>query len=165
MIILGVDPGTKITGYGLIIFREGKYQTLDFGCIKPPNNMKLTDRYLIIYDGLEEIIQLHKPEVLVVETQYVARNVQSALKLGMARGTAIIAAKRHKLPVFEYSPSRTKKAVSGNGNASKHQVQRMVQMLLELNDLPEPEDAADALALAICHAQSCRWNQFMAAEI
>lgn len=165
MIILGVDPGTRVTGYGVIIVQDNKYKILDYGCIKPPANLKITDKYLIIFEGLDEIIQMHKPTVLSVETQFVARNAQSALKLGMARGTAFIAAKRRGLPVYEYSPSRAKKAVSGNGHASKSQVQRMVQMLLELEEPPQPEDAADALALAICHAQCLRWNQIIDTEI
>lgn len=155
-IIIGIDPGTTVTGYGIVSLKNGVYTALDFGCIRPPAKQKLTDRYLIIFNGIEQLIKTYKPDSLAVETQYVQKNVQSALKLGMARGVAIIAAKKNGLPVYEYAPSRAKKAVVGNGNASKYQVQSMIQRLLCLDILPEPEDAADALALALCHAHSLK---------
>lgn len=155
-IIIGIDPGTTVTGYGIVSLKNGFYTALDFGCIRPPAKQKLTDRYLIIFNGIEQLIKTYKPDSLAVETQFVQKNVQSALKLGMARGVAIIAAKKNGLPVYEYAPSRAKKAVVGNGNASKSQVQSMIQRLLCLDRLPEPEDAADALALALCHAHSLK---------
>ncbi len=155
-IIIGIDPGTVVTGYGIVTCHNGIHKALDFGCIRPPSKLKLTDRYLIIFNGIDQLIKTYQPHSLVVETQYVNKNVQSALKLGMARGIAIIAAKRHGLPVYEYAPSRAKRAVVGNGNASKSQVQQMVQRLLALDFLPEPEDASDALALALCHAHSLK---------
>lgn len=153
-IILGIDPGTRISGYGLIQVNERGYQPIDYGCIRPPSHLKLSDRYLIIFNSIEELIEQYQPHVLVVETQYVHRNVQSAIKLGMARGIVMVAAKRKGLPVFQYAPTRAKQAVVGNGRASKGQVQGMVQRLLNLASPPHPEDAADALALAICHAQT-----------
>lgn len=152
MIILGIDPGTRITGYGLIKLLDHRYESVDYGCIRPPVNYKLSDRYLILYESIDELIKHHRPDVLVVETQFVQKNVQSALKLGMARGTALIAAKKNGLPVYEYAPTEAKRAVVGNGHACKFQVQGMVQRLLNLSEPPHPEDAADALALAICHA-------------
>lgn len=155
-IIIGIDPGTVVTGYGIVACINGIHKALDFGCIKPPAKLKLTDRYLIIFNGVEQLIKTYQPQALVVETQYVQKNVQSALKLGMARGIAIIAAKKNGLNVYEYAPSSAKRAVVGNGNASKYQVQKMVQNLLALDLLPEPEDAADALALALCHAHSLK---------
>jgi crossover junction endodeoxyribonuclease RuvC len=153
-IILGVDPGTKICGYGLIQVQERLYSALDYGCIRPPAGFKLSDRYLAIFNSVEELIDEYEPDALVVETQYVYKNVQSAIKLGMARGIVMIAAKKKGVPVFEYAPTKAKLAVVGTGRASKFQVQGMVQRLLNLKELPEPEDAADALALAICHAQN-----------
>lgn len=164
-IILGIDPGTRITGYGVIQTCGQDYQVLDYGCIKPPSSMKLTDRYHIIFNGIETIIATHQPQALIVETQFVQKNVQSAIKLGMARGMAILAAKRQGIPVFEYTPMKAKLAVVGNGRASKAQVQSMVQLLLKLPTLPTPEDAADALALAICHAHSARFYDILAMEI
>lgn len=153
-IILGIDPGTIITGYGLIKVNNNGYEVLDYGCIKPPYNLKLSDRYLIIFEGILSLIEKFLPHGMVVETQYVHRNVQTAIKLGMARGVAIIAAKQRGVSVFEYAPSRAKLAVVGSGKASKEQVQSMVAALLNLKSLPTPLDASDALALAICHAQT-----------
>lgn len=158
-IIIGIDPGTTVTGYGIIKVENSSYHALDYGCIRPPANLKLSDRYLIIFESIEELLALHSPDALVVETQYMAgkmqrRNVKGTLKLGMACGISILAAKRKGIPVFEYAPSKAKKAVVGNGSASKFQVQSMVTRLLNLSEPPHPEDAADALSLAICHAQS-----------
>lgn len=165
MIILGIDPGTRITGYGIISLTGTTYEALDYGCICPPPSHKLSDRYLIIFDALDEILEKYKPDALVVETQYVFKNVQSTLKLGMARGIVVVAAKRRGVAVYEYAPTKAKRAVVGNGRASKQQVQAMVQVLLNLGALPEPEDAADALSLAICHANTVRFNQLIDGEI
>lgn len=165
MIIIGIDPGTKITGYGIIKVAESGIEVIDYGCIRPPPTLKLTDRHLLIFNGLEELLEKYKPNTLVVETQYVKINVQSAIKLGMARGIAILAAKKRGLNIFEYAPTKAKLAVVGNGKASKSQVQKMVQILLKLATLPTPEDAADALSLALCHAQSIRYLQIQGIEI
>lgn len=153
-IILGIDPGTRISGYGLISIQNQLYIPLDYGCIRPPSHFKLSERYLVIFDSIEALIEKYRPTALVVETQYVHKNIQSAIKLGMARGVVMIAAKKQGIPVFEYAPTEAKKAVVGHGRASKFQVQGMIQQLLKLASLPQPEDAADALALAICHANS-----------
>jgi crossover junction endodeoxyribonuclease RuvC len=154
LIIIGIDPGTRITGYGIIEVHGTTYRTVDCGCVRPPPTLKLSERYLILFNAIEELLIKYCPHALAVETQYVEKNVQSAIKLGMARGAAIIAAKRQGLPVFEYAPTKAKLAVAGSGKASKEQVQGMVKLLLSLKEVPTPEDAADALALAICHAQS-----------
>lgn len=156
VIILGVDPGTRITGFGLILVEGGERRVLDYGCIRPPAKLPTEKRYLTIFNALDILIDKHKPHALSIETQYVHKNVQSAIKLGMARGVAILAATRRDIPVFEYTPSKAKKAVVGNGNASKHQIQQMTQLLLNLSEPPTPEDAADALALALCHANSLK---------
>lgn len=160
-IIMGVDPGTLTTGYGIIEVNGLNYHAIDFGCIRPPSTYKLSDRYLIIFEGLSQILDQFTPHILVVETQYVGKNVQSAIKLGMARGLAVITAKLRKIPVIEYASTQAKKAVTGKGKASKYQVQGMVQQLLQLKEIPQPEDAADALALAICYAHRSQ----MGAEI
>jgi crossover junction endodeoxyribonuclease RuvC len=165
MIIVGIDPGTTITGYGIIKVEGSSYLALDYGCIRPPKNLKLSERYLIIFNALEELFQMHQPDVISIETQFVQKNVQSAIKLGMARGMAILAAKRRGLPVFEYAPLKAKKAVVGTGTASKQQVQWMMKSLLNLATIPTPEDAADALALAICHAQSAHIPGLKTTEI
>jgi crossover junction endodeoxyribonuclease RuvC len=165
MIILGIDPGTQVTGYGIIKCEQGVMYPIDYGCVRPPPSLKLTDRYLIIFEGVEELLERHRPQALIVETQFVQKNAQSAIKLGMARGIIIIAAKRKGIPVFEYAPTKAKNAVVGNGRASKQQVQGMIKLLLNLNSIPTPEDAADALALAICHAQTLRFREICDLEI
>lgn len=154
IIILGVDPGSRITGYGLISIENGSYRLIDYGCIRPPLLFKLSERYLVIFSGIEELIDKFQPHVLVVEKQFVSKNAQSALKLGMAKGAVMIAAKKKGLNIYEYAPTVAKRSVVGTGRASKYQVQKMIQSILKLTSPPEPEDAADALALAICHAQA-----------
>ncbi len=158
-IILGIDPGTIITGYGIIHEKNGKIQPLDFGCIRPPASLPLEKRYLIIYEALQKLIDKHKPQAIAVETQFVKKNVLIAMKLGMARGMALLAAAKNDIPIYEYAPKKAKLAVVGNGSASKEQVQKMIQLLLSLPTLPEPEDAADALALAICHAHQLKFHK------
>ncbi len=157
-IILGIDPGTRITGYGVIKRTSSKLEPLDFGCIRPPANLPLPERYLAIFNGLEKLLDQYQPSAVAVETQFVYKNIQSAMKLGMARGAVLIAAAKRKIPIFEYAPTKAKLAATGSGSASKEQVQRMIQLLLKLPILPEPEDAADALALAICHANNLSFN-------
>jgi crossover junction endodeoxyribonuclease RuvC len=154
-IILGIDPGTHITGYGIVVIdNRRQFAVVDYGCIRPPASQPLTSRYRIIFRAIETLLDRYTPEAVAVETQYIHRNPQSGLKLGMARGVAVLAAALREIPVFEYAPTRAKRAVVGNGRASKVQVQAMVQRLLSLPELPQPEDAADALALAICHGQA-----------
>lgn len=155
-IIIGVDPGTRISGYGIITFQKNAYIPIDYGCIRPPPSLKLSERYLIIFNAIDELITKFKPSILAIETQFVQKNVHSTLKLVMARTAVMIAAKKQGLSIFEYAPSVAKRAVTGYGKSSKFQVQGMVQRLLKLPSPPEPEDAADALALAICHVHSSR---------
>lgn len=154
MKIIGIDPGTRVTGYGIIEKAGSALQLIDYGCIRPPTKAEPPQRYLCIFNGIKQLIKEYSPNVLVVETQYVHKNVQSAIKLGMARGVAIVAAASNEVSVFEYTPSKAKLAVVGNGRASKLQVQNMIKCLLKLPTMPQPEDAADALALAICHAHT-----------
>lgn len=149
--VLGIDPGTAVTGYAVIEKSKNIIQAIDYGCIRPPATMHLHDRYLVLYEGIKELLLLHKPCAVSVETQYVHKNPQSAIKLGMARGVMILAARKQGIPVAEYTPTKAKIAVVGTGRASKHQVQMMMQRLLKLQHPPTPQDAADALALAFCH--------------
>ncbi|MBN1915301.1 MAG: crossover junction endodeoxyribonuclease RuvC [Parachlamydiales bacterium] len=151
-IILGIDPGTRITGYGIL--RMPTMDPIDFGIIRPTPQLPLAQRYLIIYESVISLIRQHSPVAISIETQFVKKNAQSAMKLGMARGMIILAAAQNNIPLFEYAPKKAKLAVVGIGSASKRQVQKMVQMLLHLPTPPSPEDAADALALAICHAHT-----------
>jgi len=156
-VYLGIDPGTVITGFGVIKELNGKFETLDFGCIKPPPKYPLNKRYFIIFSSVESLINKYKPDAIAIESQFVHKNVQSALKLGMAKGSVIIAAEKTSVPIFEYAPKAAKLAISGNGCASKEQVQKMIKLLLNLTKEPTPFDAADALALAICHANRIKF--------
>ncbi len=165
VIVLGIDPGTRITGYGIVRQRAGIHELIDYGCIRLPPDHKLSQRSLILFESIDHLLEKYKPHALSVETQYVYKNVQSAMKLGIARGMAILASTRRGIPVFEYSPSKAKLAVVGNGRASKQQVQGMMQKLLNLRELPEPEDAADALALAVCHLHSIHYRLLGGLEV
>lgn len=163
-IILGIDPGTQKTGYGVISASGASYSVVDYGCICPPASKKLSERYHIIYKSLIEILKLYCPSAVVVETQYVAKNPQSSLKVAMVRGIVIVTSAHENVTVYEYSPTAAKKAIVGKGNASKEQVQAMVQMLLHLEAIPQA-DAADALALAICHAHNILYHNPSAMEL
>lgn len=158
-IILGIDPGTCVTGYGIIKSSPRKIEPLDYGCIRPPKTFSLYKRYLIIYEAIEELLEIYKPDSVAIENQFVYKNAQSALKLGMAKGLAILAATKRDIPIYEYAPKQAKLAVVGNGSASKEQVQKMMQMLLGLKEPPSPQDAADALSLAICHLHHSKFKQ------
>lgn len=150
-IFIGIDPGTRVTGYGVIELVSGLFRPLDFGCIRPPPTAPLSERYTIIFESLEQILERFCPHEMAIETQFVQKNAQSALKLGIAMGCALIAAKRRSLKVFGYSPREVKCAITGTGKASKEQMQITVQRYLSLKTPPKPHDAADALAIAICH--------------
>lgn len=153
-VVIGIDPGTRVTGYGIIAVNGNSCKAVDYGCIRPPVDAAAAERYFVIFEAVDQLLEKYAPEALAVETQFLYKNAQSALKLGMAKGVAMVAAARRGIPVFEYSPTKAKSAVVGNGRASKLQVQSMVKVLLNLAELPQPEDAADALALALCHSHT-----------
>ncbi|QYK03506.1 crossover junction endodeoxyribonuclease RuvC [Shewanella zhangzhouensis] len=148
-IILGVDPGSRITGYGIIQCQGRHQRYLGSGCIRTSSD-ELPDRLKQIFDGLQEIIRQYQPSQFAIERVFMAKNADSALKLGQARGAAIVAATVAGLPVAEYSATQIKNAVVGTGRAQKAQVQHMVQQMLKLPAAPQA-DAADALAVAMCH--------------
>ena len=152
MIILGIDPGTASTGYGVVARRDGRLVALDGGVIATAASEPLELRLAAIDAGLEALLAEHEPEAMAVESLYFGRNVRSAFAVGHARGVALLAAGRRGLPVFAYTPQQVKGAVCGSGRAEKEQVQRMVQALLSLPAPPHPDHAADALAVAVCHA-------------
>lgn len=149
MRILGIDPGSRITGYGILELRGSRFVCLVNGCIRTQQD-HLAGRLKHIHIGLAELIERYAPQEVAVESVFVHRNVDSALKLGQARGSAISCAALHSLAISEYTPAEIKKAVVGRGNAAKAQVQHMVSAILGLNKSPQA-DAADALAVAICH--------------
>lgn len=151
-IILGIDPGSRVTGYGLINSIGNKLEYVACGCIRTETKA-LPDRLKIIFADMCEVIERHSPQQAAIEEVFMGRNAQSALKLGQARGSAMVACLSHDLEVTEYSARKVKLAVVGSGAADKHQVQHMVKALLSIND-NIAEDAADALAVAICHANT-----------
>jgi crossover junction endodeoxyribonuclease RuvC len=164
LIVLGVDPGSMVTGYGLIklvaseanLSSHQKSILVDFGVIRTDSKKSLPEKLKQIFEGLSQIIAKKHPDELAIEETFYSKNAKSALVMGQARGVAILAAACAKISVWEYSPREVKCSIVGRGNASKHQVQFMVKNLLGLNDLPQPEDSADALAVALCHAQKIK---------
>ena len=151
-IILGIDPGSRITGYGVIRQQGSKFEYLGSGCIRVAGD-ELAARLKQIFDGVTEIILQFRPTSFAIEQVFMAKNPDSALKLGQARGAAIVAATQHQLPVAEYSARQIKQSVVGKGSAEKTQVQHMVTHLLKLPATPQA-DAADALAVALCHSHT-----------
>jgi crossover junction endodeoxyribonuclease RuvC len=151
MIILGIDPGTLITGYGVIEALGGKVRMIACGAVKNPGAASMPMRLKRIFESLDTVIEEHTPDEFAIETAFYGKNAQSALKLGHARGVAILAAVLRGIPTHEYSPREVKKAVVGRGNASKQQVQYMVKSLLELTETPPHLDVTDALAVSLCH--------------
>jgi crossover junction endodeoxyribonuclease RuvC len=156
LIVLGIDPGTAMTGYGLVERTGSRLRAVDYGCLETPAGMPLPERLLLIQDGLSDLIESHRPDLVAVERLFFNKNVQTAFAVGQARGVALLTAARFGLPVHEYGPHEVKLAVTGHGRAEKIQVQRMVQVVLGLAVLPRPDDAADALAIAICLAHAHR---------
>lgn len=150
--ILGVDPGSGSTGYGIIETDGSEHTAVAFGAIKTDARKPFHQRLLQIYTDLSRLLSRENAEVMAIESVFYASNVQSALKLGHARGVSLLVAAQQGIPVSEYSPLEIKSAVVGYGRAAKVQVQAMVRMLLGLPEIPTPDDAADALAVAICHA-------------
>jgi len=151
MIVLGVDPGTIVTGYGLVESQNGRVSVLASGCIRNDGRTSMPLRLKRIFDTLSEVIARHHPDEFAIETAFYGKNAQSALKLGHARGVAMLAAVSREIPTQEYSPREVKKAIVGNGTASKEQVQYMVRVLLKLKKSPVQYDTTDALAVAMCH--------------
>lgn len=162
MLVLGIDPGTATTGYGLVRDTEqGSFEVVDYGVILTPAGMSPEKRLLLLYDRLLEILLLHRPEQGAVEKLFFQRNVTTALAVGQARGVVLLALVQHGLKVAEYTPLEVKQAITGYGGADKLQVQMMVQAVLHLETLPKPDDAADALAIAVCHLQSYRYRALL----
>jgi len=154
MIILGIDPGTAITGYGLIKKKLTKIEIIDYGCIRTETNLSTAERLKKIDQQLAKIIRRYKPQQMAVEDIFFFKNVKTAIKVSQARGVILARAARMNIPVDEYTPLQIKQATTSYGRAEKKQVQRMVQLILNLKETPKPDDAADALAAAICCAHS-----------
>lgn len=156
MVIMGIDPGFAIMGYGIIGYQGNHFEVMDFGVVETTADNPLSKRLLLLEEGLVGLLEQYKPEAVAVEDLYFNNNAKTALKVGQGRGVALLCAARAGVPVYEYTPLQVKQGVTGYGRADKKQVQQMVKVLLNLPKIPKPDDAADALAIAICHAHSYR---------
>ena len=160
MKIIGIDPGLVQTGYGIINVNNNQTSLIDYGIIKPPPKDSLANRLLAIFNDVCEIISNHNPQIFAIEEVFYGKNVKSSMRLGQARGASMVAAASKRIPIYEYSARKVKQSITGNGNAHKTQVQFMVKAKLKMDHNPEPIDAADALAIALCYN-----HQFRMAEI
>lgn len=158
MIILGIDPGTATTGYGIISCEENLIKLVDYGVITTESKDSLDVRLEIIAERLEELINKYQPFEVAVEELFFSNNAKTAIAVGQARGVILLTAKKCHCAVAGYTPLEVKNAICGYGKAEKKQVQKMVQLFLKMEELPKPDDAADALAIAICHANSRKFN-------
>jgi len=158
--VIGIDPGTALTGYGVLESDDhGSITAVDYGVITTSRNREPSERLLDLYNKLIEVLELHRPVYGAVEKLFFQKNVKTAISVGQARGVILLGLQQNGISPFEYTPNEIKLAVAGYGGADKKQVQKMVQMLLKLEKTPEPDDAADALAVAICHLHSAAFQK------
>ena len=154
MRILGIDPGYGITGFGLIEAQRGQFQLLRCGAITTPAGMDFSARLEIIYNDMQALLEVAKPDTVAIEELFFGQNVTTGIGVAQSRGVILLAIRQAGVPVYSYKPMQVKQAVVGYGNATKHQVQDMTKRLLGLSAMPKPDDAADAIAIALCHARS-----------
>ncbi len=164
MRVLGVDPGTITMGFGVIESDGDEIVLVDCGALSPVKRSSIGERLCFLYNELLKVIKKYRPDAVVVETPFVGDNVRSALAIGRAQAIALLAAASRKLPAFEYSPARIKQVVSGYGASTKEQMQTMVKLQLNMAEVPQPHDAADALAVAICHIREAHLNEVLARQ-
>ncbi|MCF6154398.1 MAG: crossover junction endodeoxyribonuclease RuvC [Candidatus Brocadia sp.] len=157
MKILGIDPGTQVAGYGVIEKLGSKVVAIEYGSIKANKIHNFPQRLQTIHDKIMDIILKHQPDQMAIEEVFYSKNIKSAIRIGEGRGIVFLCAASANIPITEYAATVIKKAVAGNGNAQKEQVQEMVKIILDLPELPEPRDASDALAIAICHSHNLRY--------
>ena len=154
MLILGVDPGLAIVGWGVLSYDKNQFTPVAFGSVTTPAHTPTEERLEIIFHDLNQIIEQYKPECMSIEELFFTNNVTTGIRVAEARGIVLLSAKMHDVPIYEYTPGQVKQAVVGYGKAEKHQVIEMVTRILKLKNPPKPDDTADALALAICHGHS-----------
>ncbi len=154
MRILGIDPGLAIVGWGVIDYEKSKFHTVAYGALRTPTGIPTERRLALIYDGMKQLIEKYSPDAMSIEELFFSTNVTTGIRVAEARGVLLLAAEQAKIPMHEYSPPQVKQAVVGYGKAEKKQVIAMVTTLLGLKEPPKPDDTADALAIAICHAHS-----------
>jgi len=158
MKILGIDPGTQVAGYGLIETKGSRIGVIEYGSFKTDKKQNFPQRLKFIHSGIMDIILKYQPDQMAIEEVFYGKNIKSAIKIGEGRGIVFLCAALANIPITEYAATVIKKAVVGNGNAHKNQVQEMVKIILELPEIPEPEDASDALAIAICHSHNLNFK-------
>lgn len=154
MRILGIDPGLAIVGYGVIDMLGNKFKIVDYGCIITDKDTDFPERLKYIYDSMNYLIEKYSPDELAIEELFFNKNVKTAIAVGQARGVQVLAGINNNLDIYEYTPLQIKQAVAGYGRADKKQIQEMVKVLLNLKEIPKPDDAADALAVSLCHGFS-----------
>ena len=164
MRIMGVDPGTVVMGWGVIESDNGKLRLIDYGALKCPTRLATPERLGFLYSRLFEIIREYRPDAVAIEQPFVAENIKTALAIGKAQAVAILAAVNNNIPTSDYTPAKIKQQISNYGTSGKAQMQEMVRLLLGLNVVPEPADAADALAVAICHVQEVHLSEIIAGK-
>ena len=154
MVILGIDPGVATIGFGIIRAERGKNTLIQYGVITTPPGIPLSERLVQIHDDMQQLIETFKPDEMAVEELFFSKNITTGISVAHGRGVILLAAEKAGVPVFEYTPMQVKQSVVGYGNATKHQVQDMTRRILHLQSVPKPDDAADAIAIALCHARS-----------
>lgn len=162
MKILGIDPGTRVMGYGVIESGEDEVALVDCGALTSPLHAPIGERLSYLYNKLLEIISHHQPDAVAVEQPFVAKNVRSALAIGRAQAVAMLAAANKRIPTYEYTPAQIKQRIANYGASSKEQIQEMVRLQLGLSQVPQPNDAADALAVALCHLREIHLSNLLA---
>ena len=160
MRILGIDPGYAIVGFGALDYERNRFTTLQYGAITTQSHTVFEDRLQEVYDDMTRLLQTIRPDAMAIETLFYANNQKTVIAVAEARGVILLAARKAEVPVFEYTPLQVKQSVSGYGKATKKQVQEMTKTILKLDTVPKPDDTADALAMAICHAYSYRSKQY-----
>ena len=164
MRILGIDPGTVTMGYGVIDGSEDEIVLVSYGAFNTRPRSPIGERLSFLYKSLLEIIDRYRPDVAAVEQPFLAKNAKTALAIGRAQSVAILAAANNKIPIYEYTPAKVKQRVTNYGASSKEQIQEMVKLQLNLSEIPEPNDAADALAIAICHLREMHLENLLAKQ-
>ena len=154
MRIIGIDPGYAIVGFGIIEYNKSSFSTVQYGAITTPADMDFNSRLKVIYDDLCSVLDSFKPDFLAIEKLYFTSNQKTAIAVAEARGVTLLAARQRDIPIYEYTPLQVKQSVTGYGKAIKKQVQEMTKRILNLPEIPKPDDTADALAIAVCHAHS-----------
>lgn len=158
LIIMGIDPGIAILGYGVLKLNSNKFELIDSGALTTSSELSMPKRLTYIFENLNHLLKLYNPDAFAVEELFFNKNIKTALTVGHARGVTLLAASNLNIPIFEYTPLQVKQAIVGYGRADKKQMQQMVKLLLNLKETPKPDDVADALAVAICHGNSSKFS-------